>query len=95
MSGGFIAAGRCFACGEVFSFNPTWVPSVPIDPRTNRPLDVDAEGNLQPVDPIAELRAVKRPICEDCITLVNARRSERGEDPIYVSPHAYELEQSF
>lgn len=90
MSGYVSVASPCFTCGRIFSYNPHLVPSVPIDPQTNRPLDVNERGKEQPIDPEARARAIRQPLCRDCIALVNVRRIEKGLEPIYVSPNAYE-----
>ena len=85
-----IVMTACFVCGQPFTFNPNWVPSVPIDPRTGRPLDVGADGKPQPVEPGAEERAVKQPLCESCVELINENRRRIGEPEIVVHPDAYE-----
>jgi hypothetical protein len=91
VSGGYFVVGRCHACGRVFSFHPHRVPSVPIDPVTALPLDVDEHGKTKPIDPVARARAVRQPICEDCIELVNERRVARGDEPIRVLAGAYDM----
>jgi hypothetical protein len=90
VSGYVYACSPCFTCGRLFTYNPHLVPSVPIDPETRHPLDVDEHGNTQPIDPAAAARAVKQPLCSTCITLVNERRVARGDEPIYIFPDAYE-----
>jgi hypothetical protein len=30
-TGGWFVVGRCIVCGDVFSFNPYKVPSIPVD----------------------------------------------------------------
>ena len=90
MSGYVYVASPCFTCGRLFSYNPHLVPSVPIDPETGRPLDVDEHGQPQEIDPAAKTRAVKQPLCKDCISLVNARRRAKGLEPIHVFRDAYE-----
>src|SRR5262245_46021397 len=90
MSGYVTILGRCFTCGTPFTFHPHRVPSVPIDPETRRPLDVDANGQSQPIDPAARARAVRQPICSTCIVRINEARIERGQPEIEVFPDAYE-----
>ena len=90
MSGGYFVFGECWTCGRSFTFNPHWVPSVPIDPMTSLPPDVDEHGNPQPIDPEAAERAVRRPLCETCVERANSKRVARGEKPIEVHPAAYE-----
>jgi hypothetical protein len=94
MSEAMIAYGACFACGRMFTFNPNWVPSVPIDPQTRRPPDVGADGLHCEPDRAAVARAVREPLCESCVELWNAARVRRGEQPISVHPRAYEAESS-
>lgn len=78
-----IAIGRCFTCRKKFTFNPDRVPSVLIDPETNRPPDVDASG--QRIDPskAAIERSVKRPYCPYCAKTMNMLLRERGEAPVF------------
>jgi hypothetical protein len=68
MSGEIIAAAPYYICGARFYFNPDTVPRVPIDPANG--LTPDLGG-----DPA---RAVRRPICPDCIPAINAARAARG-----------------
>ena len=91
MSGGYFVVGPCYACGQVFTFNPVLVPSLPIDPQTRLPLDVTADGRPKPIDPDAQARAIKQPVCESCITKVNAARMERSLPPFEVLPGAYDF----
>jgi hypothetical protein len=78
----FIAYGNCWSCGRGFSFDPDLVPSVPIDPQTRKPPDVDPiEGGYE--------RAVKQPICEQCIEMANEKRVADGREPIVVLPGAW------
>jgi hypothetical protein len=86
MTGAAFVYGPCFVCGQHFTFNPNWVPSVPIDPRTRMPPDVDPQ-------PGGYERAIKQPLCENCIERVNVARVARGQEAIKVSPHAYEAEE--
>jgi hypothetical protein len=86
-----IGYGPCFLCGRPFTFNPNWVPSVPIDPLTGQPPDVDTHADGLEA---ATARAVKHPLCAGCVNDVNAERAQRGQRSIYVSPHAYESTDS-
>ncbi len=61
-----LAFAPCFTDGQVFGFNPETVISVPIDPQTNRPPDVDEHGGHITPDPAAVARAVRMPICNAC-----------------------------
>ena len=80
------ASGRCWSCRAFFTFDPDLVPSLPIDPKTNAPLDVDpAPDGLE----AARARAVKQPLCERCVAAANAARAERGAELIHVLPGAY------
>lgn len=85
MSGGFIAAGRCFLCGRLFSFAPDLVPSVFVDRETLIPPDV---GGTDFAD------AVRVPLCEDCVEIVNAERARVGNAPIVVLPGAYAVQET-
>lgn len=74
------AAGRCWACGRIFAFDPDLVPSVPIDPQTNRPPDLG--GSME--------QSVLQPICSTCVELANREREAMGRtDLIEVLPGAY------
>lgn len=85
-----IAFGRCWACGHTFTFDPDLVPSVPIDPATNRPSDISetgvplANGEWQPTG-----NEVKQPICEACVRRANENRRAAGRPLIDVLPGAY------
>ena len=84
--GGFVALAPCWSCGAIFSFHPERVPSIPIDPQTNRPLDIDpSPDGLE----AAQARAVKQPVCRRCIDLGNAKRRVDGRELIPVLPGAY------
>jgi len=82
MNGGFYAMGPCWSCGKRFAFAPERVPSIPIDPVSNRPPDLGG-------DPA---RAILRPICEDCVRLANANRRMAGRPLIEILPGAYEID---
>jgi hypothetical protein len=80
--GYMIALGECFGCKTWFGFNPHRVPSIPIDPQTHKPPDVDPEpGGYQ--------RAQREPLCRDCVRRMNAARRARGLAPIEILPDAY------
>lgn len=78
-----LAFGECWSCKRGFYFNPARVPSIPIDPQTKKPPDIDPE-------PGGYERARREPICADCMTIRNARRRERGLPEIPILPGAYE-----
>jgi hypothetical protein len=82
MNGYVFAFAHCWSCGFGFTFDPDLVPSIPIDPRTNQPPDVE------PVDGGYE-RAVKRPICASCVAQANANRSAAGRETIFVPAGTY------
>jgi hypothetical protein len=63
--GRIVATGVCFLCGGTFRFDIDKVPSVPIDPANGLPPDLGGDAE----------RAERQPICEPCITFVNARRA--------------------
>lgn len=68
MNGHVVAWGPCWSCGDPFHFDAELVPSIPIDPVTNRPPDLG--GNAE--------RAVKQPICPRCCRRANVRRRATG-----------------
>lgn len=86
MSGYVYVVGACYACKRLFSFNPTHVPSIHIDPRTGVPPDVEPqlEGGYE--------RAVREPLCADCIERSNVQRIANGQEPWRVHEHAYDAE---
>lgn len=77
--GVLFAFGRCWSCGRSFTFDPDRVPSIPIDPVTNRPSDMGG---------IPE-RVVKQPICRGCVEAANENRRREGRPLIVVLPGAY------
>ena len=79
------AYGPCWSCGRMFTFNPDRVPSIQIDPVTQRPTDLGG-------DPA---RARREPICADCVERANAERRRDGREPIVVLPGAYDASQTF
>jgi hypothetical protein len=68
MEGQMLALGPCWGCGILFEFDPDWVPSIPVDPRTNLSPDLCTCGEPEACNE----RAVKQPICPDCM----ARREQ-------------------
>jgi hypothetical protein len=84
-----IAFGRCWSCRRSFAFDPDLVPSIPIDPETDSPLDVNPDGSLREFSADEYARSVKRPICEDCVDLANAERAKNGRPLIVVYDDAY------
>jgi hypothetical protein len=85
-----IGYGPCWSCGRLFTFDPDLVPSLPIDPETNRPVDVDEHGEPGRAWTAEEYaRTVKQPICEACIGKSNDLRAAKGQPPIPVLPGAY------
>jgi hypothetical protein len=87
VSGKIVALTGCLICGRIFDFNPAKVPSIPIDPETMKPPDVDPQ-------PGGYERAVRQPLCESCVKYVNLRRAERGQTLIEVLPGAYDAADS-
>jgi hypothetical protein len=85
VAGVVFAFGACWACGVVFGFDPERVPSVPIDPVTNRPPDMG--GNAA--------RAVSQPICRRCLDETNERRAANGRPLWRVLPGAYADEPGY
>lgn len=74
-----LAYGPCWACGRLFTFHPDLVPSIPIDPGTNRPADLGG-------DPA---NVTRQPVCENCIGRANENRRATGRPLIPVLPGAY------
>lgn len=80
MSEGYVLGfGTCWSCGVGFTFNPETVPSLPIDPATDRPPDLGGD----------EANAIARPICSTCIDFANAWRASEGKPTIFVPRGAY------
>jgi hypothetical protein len=73
------ALGPCWACKRTFTFDPDRVPSIPIDPVTNRPSDLGG-------DPA---RVVREPICSTCVEIANEISRKAGRPEIQVLPGAY------
>ena len=73
------AMGRCWSCGNLFSFDPDHVPSIPIDPLTNLPSDLGGEKS----------RVVRQPICRSCVDRANQNRVESGRPKIVIHHDAY------
>jgi hypothetical protein len=90
VSGGYIASGRCLLCERVFPFNPTLVPSVFVDPVSKRPPDVGEGGERRTPSADELARAVRLPLCPDCVVVVNFARKSHGMEPTAVLPGAYE-----
>lgn len=64
-----VVVGPCYACDNLFGFDPSRVPSIPIDPVTGLPPDLGGDAQ----------RAVRRPICPSCVKdRINPERRERG-----------------
>ena len=80
MSGYTIVIGHCFMCKRRFGFNPYRVPSIPIDPVTNRPPDLG--GDVE--------RAEREPLCETCVGRINERRARDGRPLVVILPGAYD-----
>lgn len=73
MTDGYMFAfGPCWACKQLFGFDPDAVPSIPIDPVTGRPPDLGGDPE----------RAVRQPICPACIDEANRQRALVDLPPI-------------
>jgi len=83
---GFLAFGPCWLCSRGFTFAPDLVPSVPIDPETHLPPDV---GHTDPQ------RAVRKPLCEECVVEVNEVRVRNGQAEVEVLPGAYAVQETW
>ena len=78
--GGFVwALAPCWSCGQLFSFDPERVPSIPIDRQTNRPPDLGGAAE----------RAEREPVCRSCIGRANEVRRQAGRPEIVILPGAY------
>jgi hypothetical protein len=84
--GRLVAIGECWSCHRLFAFDPDLVPSVPIDPLTNRPPDMDPPDGDRAA---SAARAIRRPVCRACIRKANALSAAEGRPPIVVLPGAY------
>ncbi|WP_283139537.1 hypothetical protein [Rhizohabitans arisaemae] len=62
--------GRCHMCKRTFGFTPATVMTVAIDPASNLPLGMTISGVFREPTPEATVRAVKHPICSDCVNRV-------------------------
>lgn len=83
MTPDMIAFGPCCVCGNPFPFDPDRVPSILMDPETNRPPDVNENGqHIQP-SPEAVERSVKRPYCPVCAKALNTELRSRGEAAVF------------
>jgi hypothetical protein len=89
--GGYFIYGPCLLCERAFSYNPHRVPSVFVDPRTKRPPDVDEWGERRTPTPEEVERAVRLPLCEECVVIVNMARESKGMPTITVLDGAYDL----
>jgi hypothetical protein len=76
-----VALGPCCTCGQFFEFDPDKVPSVSVDPVTNRPPDVDAAGLPCTAAPEALARVRQQPYCPSCARLMNGMLREQGKAP--------------
>ena len=83
MSGAAVGIGPCWLCGRHFEFDLDTVPSVMIDPVTNRPADVAADGTRVAPDPDAVARSTKQALCPQCVCGINRRRVELGMEPAW------------
>lgn len=63
-----IVLGPCYACQQIFEFNPYTVISVPVDPQTSLPPDVAPGGGRITPDPAAVARSVNQQLCNGCAT---------------------------
>ncbi len=66
---GFIAVfGPCWCCKDCFLFDPDQVASVLIDPEIGLPPDLGGDST----------RAIRMPLCDDCVAESNRRRAAAG-----------------
>lgn len=57
------AQAPCYTCQTVFAFDPETVPSMAVDPQTNKALIATLGA-----DPIVTRRARFEPICPTCVS---------------------------
>lgn len=70
--GHMVAFAACWSCNQPFAFGPETVPSIPIDPVTNRPPDLGGDPS----------RAERQPVCPGCVAEANRQRKLVGLPPI-------------
>jgi hypothetical protein len=75
----YFVYGACWSCRRGFSFNPSRVPSVPVDPESG---EIRSGG-------------VRQPICRDCATAANVDRKINGLPLWDTSDAAYEPVEGF
>lgn len=62
----------CFGCGQLFAFDPDWVPSFQVDITTMRTPEMGA-------DPA---RCHSEPVCPHCCRRLNPQRIANGLEPM-------------
>lgn len=72
LNGYMIAIGPCWACGNIFLFDPDTVDSIFIDGQTNLPPDLCTCGDRAACDK----RAVRQPVCPNCMARRVAARAK-------------------
>lgn len=75
--GNFRAMGPCYVHKGYFWFDPDHVVSVPVDPETGMPPDVNPHPDGKGAD-----RAILAPICDECVRKVNRVKIRTGGIPI-------------
>lgn len=85
----FVGIGPCYTCGTIFEYDLERVPSVLVDPHTDLPPDVHANGTALTVAErdteafhTASARAERKPMCPSCVAKLNAQRAARGLAPL-------------
>ncbi|MCI0689214.1 MAG: hypothetical protein L0Y54_18575 [Sporichthyaceae bacterium] len=64
----------CIGCRTVFMYDPDRVPSIPIDPATGLPPDLNPDGTTRQPDPQAVARMTREPVCPRCCRAANIVR---------------------
>jgi hypothetical protein len=59
--------GGCYVCKRTFSFLPTSVMKITIDPETGLLPGMTVLGSMRDPTPEALARAVEKTICPDCV----------------------------
>jgi hypothetical protein len=85
----FVGLGPCYTCGTTFDYDLERVPSVLVDPHTDLPPDVHADGTAltaaeRDTDAFrsASARAERKPMCPSCVAKLNKRRAVLGLAPL-------------
>lgn len=77
----------CYVCANAFAFHPEDVIHIKVDPRTNIPIDKNADGSPRSYTEDDVLNARQVVVCPPCVRdIINPARAARGLSPITVYP---------